>query len=148
MAAGASGSQSILTSSGYQSLQSLYSNYVSSGSVPSIAYVEPTAWRTVRYMSVRQVFNRDTCLGVRLITEDGITCLVPEEGMLLDLAEDYPPRPTFRHPTDVKCLVGPNMDSSGKRYVRKIVKREFVMINVYTVPVPNMIAKGGFIILA
>lgn len=147
MAIGASGSQQILTQSGWRSLKSLYDGYVSGGISLGIAYVEPTSFNTIKYMTIRQVYNHSIGLGVRLTTEDGTICVVSAYGAILDLAEDYPPRPTIMHPSDAKCLVGPNMNSSDKYLVRRIDKREFVTINCYSLPVPNMVAKGGFVII-
>ena len=144
--AGASGSQEILTSNGWVTLRDLYGRYVS-GRQLSVAYVEPTKFNQVNYMTVRQVFNHSLCSGIRLTAEDGSTCIVAADGLILDMAEDYPPRPTVRHPSDAKCLVGPNLESPTKYLVRRIDKREFVTINCYSVPVPNMIGKGGFVIV-
>lgn len=139
-----SGSQQILTSGGWQSARSLYSAYFG-GAKFSIAYVEPTSFRTVKYMSVNQIYNHGLGSGVRLTSEDGSTCVVSSEGLVLDMAEDYPPRPTVRHPSDAKCLVGPNMASTSKYLVRRIDRREFVIINSYGIPTPNVICKGGFV---
>ena len=147
MAAGAAGVQQILTSTGYLTLKQIYDTYVFSGAIPKIAYVEPTAFRDVKYMSVKTIFSYGLRTGIRLKSEDDVTAIVCTDGFILDLAEDYPPRPTVKHPSDAKCLVGPNMDSTGKYFVRKIVSREFVIINCYTLPVPNMIARGGYVII-
>lgn len=144
---GASGSQQILTASGWRSLKSLYNAYVSGGINMSIAYVEPTSFGTVKYMTIRQVFNHSICSGIRLTSEDGSTCIVSAGGLILDMAEDYPPRPVARHPGDAKCLVGPNIGTSGKYLIRRIDNREFVTINCYSLSVPNMIGKGGFVII-
>ena len=149
MAAGASASQSILTNAGWRTLGQLHNIYVYNGLAGiTIAYAEPTKFREVHYMPVHQLYDESIRMGVRLTTEDGITALVCADGAILDMAEDYPPRPTIRVPSDAKCLVGPNLDTDTKYFVRKIVKREFVTINCYTLPVPNMIGKGGFVIIA
>lgn len=150
MATGAASTQLVRVNGGsFVTLGTLYSAFLAGelGNY-SIDYADPIDPSRIMSMHIDTVYNHKHRMGVRLKTEDDRIVTVAATGYILDPATDFPARVTIKHPSDAKCIMGPNLDGNNpKIIVREILDREFVTITAMSLPVPNMISDAGFVIV-
>lgn len=150
MATGASHQQLVMVNGGsFVTLGELYSAFIAGGiGAYTINFADPSNPSIILGQRIDTVYNHKSRMGVRLVTEDDRTVVVAATGYVLDPAEDAPARMTIKHPSDAKCIIGPNLSGSDpKLIVRNIVSRSFLNITAISLPVPNMIADSGFVIV-
>lgn len=92
---------------------------------------------------------------VTVTTEDEDSVIVSAAGALIDVGEVPPLKDiylTTHFPADTKCMVTGLTEYGGKpgnkQIVRRVVSYSFGYGAVMTLPVPNMIAECGFVIIA
>jgi len=145
-------------------LGTLYAEYVA-GRIGQyqIYYVDPQSIEDSRKekilkplvgaMSITDVQNQGIHQKVTVTSEDELSVTLGATGALLDFADFDPPHITVNYPSNTKHYVtalrslgGPPGDTI---FVRKVTGYRMTgSCNVITLPVPNMIADSGFVIMA
>lgn len=105
-------------------------------------------------MPIPYVMNYHMHELITVATEDGETVVLSSSGALMDLAEYAPAkdvRPAPKIPVDARCFVSALTDFKGEpgnmQIVRRVVDCAVGHGCLMNLPVPNMIAESGFIIL-
>ena len=105
-------------------------------------------------MPIPYVINYHMKELITVATEDGETAVLSSSGALMDLAEYAPAkdvRPAPKIAVDSRCFVSALTDFQGEpgkmQIVRRVVDCAIGHGCLMTLPVPNMIAESGFIIL-